>query len=660
MEPQTPPKKRKRVAVACPDCRLRKTKCIHIVSRQLDDDMLKGMPKSSQAELSYIRSLEQRLRRFEEQEARPRGRLQVSEHPESLSLPSRRSQEDSITIERSPPPHLQRRVSVHISANPEIFMGGYSGISFTQLILNAMNGADSNKLEAESLSSPRDPPCFSTPADLYALPPNCRELINLFFDFHYELSPIFHAPTLLSQIDQVIAGDTAYRSEHRYTLAIMNMLFAIAASHHRHRADASISSTRGYYDIAMALVGPTLLFDWKVEKVQILLLGARYLQSSSSPSECWNVLGLAIRIAYGLELHRAPGKEFDCIMRETRKRVWYACYGLDQVLSMIYGRPAATSSSTFDTPLPEDLDDDCVQKSRLLYPSLEAPSLMSFSIQVSKLYRLLESAASLTEPPLETLVQLDEAFESWYVNLPSNLKLQSNTAVQDDKCLILNLRANMVRILIHRQSLASTLSILSKTDQPWKTSETLKNSMLQNSRRICVRTAEDTIDLVGLRYDQTKHAVGPSWFNLYYLFNAILIVVSHVVDPEYRNDKRALSQLDRAVQMIRQMSTNHQCAQRAYTFLQQLLSFMDRSLLAEGRRGVSSSRPQTGTVPSPVLESSAFDQGGYDDLAHADLFAFWDITQDLTTNLGTQLESYSSLGSGMWSWDVNAHHESAQ
>jgi hypothetical protein len=49
MEPQTPPKKRKRVAIACPECRSRKTKCDHVVGRQVDEDMLKGMSKSSQA-----------------------------------------------------------------------------------------------------------------------------------------------------------------------------------------------------------------------------------------------------------------------------------------------------------------------------------------------------------------------------------------------------------------------------------------------------------------------------------------------------------------------------------------------------------------------------------------------------------------------------------
>jgi hypothetical protein len=395
-------------------------------------------------------------------------------------------------------------------------MGGNSGISFTQLILNAMNRADSDKLQAQPLSSPRDVQNLSATLDIFALPPDAPELIELFFNFHYELSPIFHAPSTLSKFQDVMQRDASCRGEYRYALAIMNMIFAIAASHQRRGMDASLATTRKYYDTAMTLVGPTLLYDWSIEKVQTLLLGARYLQSSNSPDECWNVLGLAIRIAYGLELHQAPGDHFDCITKEVRKRVWYACFGFDQLLSMIYGRPCATSSATFNTPLPEDLDDECIQSSRLLFPNPRTPSVMSFSIQVSKLYRLLESASLVAEPQLETLVQLDEAFEAWYSSLPDSLKITRNAPVHDDKILILALRANMVRILIHRQSLAVTLSTLLNSGYNAKESEGLKNSMLRNSRHICVRTAEETIHLVGLRYEHTKNAVGPTWFNLYY------------------------------------------------------------------------------------------------------------------------------------------------
>jgi hypothetical protein len=142
------------------------------------------------------------------------------------------------------------------------------------------------------------------------------------------------------------------------------------------------------------------------------------------------------------------------------------------------------------------------------------------------------------------------------------------------------------------------------------------------------------------------------------VFNAILIVVSHVVDPEYRDDKDALAQLDHAMQMIRQMSTNHLCAQRAYTFLHQLLGFMDSSITIDGSRptGARSRRPSVlpqHDQPMNAEKDSSLDQNNTLDLSHPDWFSFWDITQDLTSNLGSQLESYSALGTGMWSWSVD-------
>ena len=83
---------------------------------------------------------------------------------------------------------------------------------------------------------------------------------------------------------------------------------------------------------------------------------------------------------------------------------------------------------------------------------------MRLFIQVSKLYRLLESVSSLSDPTLEYLVKLDEDFEAWCSEVPACLKVQDGVRVTDDKTLILALRANMVRILINRQSLVPALT----------------------------------------------------------------------------------------------------------------------------------------------------------------------------------------------------------
>lgn len=294
------------------------------------------------------------------------------------------------------------------------------------------------------------------------------------------------------------------------------MICAIAAAHRRNGFETSTVQTRKYYDRAMALVGPTVLFDWSVEKVQILLLGARYLQSSNFPDESWTLLGLAIRIAQGLELHRPPPEHLNHVQKEVRKRLWYACYTTDQLASAIYGRPVSTASNTFATPLPEDLDDDRIQPTQLVYPSSPTISAMTHSIHNVKLCQIMESAAALVDPPPHKIIELDEQFELWSMQLPAALRVYEQHSIPDSKNLIMAMRANMTRILIHRHSVVTSLGLLSRGEPAFFPADSLRANMMQKSREICVRSAQETIQLVALRHDSTKASTGPSWFNLYY------------------------------------------------------------------------------------------------------------------------------------------------
>ncbi|KAM0449462.1 hypothetical protein ACHAO4_007480 [Trichoderma viride] len=677
------PRKRRRATVACRSCRQRKTKCDHIVPAQASDEMLRGMTKSAQA---YIRSLERRVRNFEDthrdrtQQRPPSHALPVVQHNspvpsiihyEASRLPPMQhpNQPMGWPAGRSYPQQQQQHHHV-LPTTPDIFLSGKAGESFTRLILNAMNHPTA-KLDARSFTSPRDYSVEArSPSDLLSLPPNAQELLKTYFDFHHELTPIFHVPTVMAQFDQVLSNRHAARTtDHIYTLAILNMICALTAAHSRRGQEGSDVISRKFYDTAMQLMQPSLMSEWRIEKVQALLLGARFLQSSSYSDECWTVLGLAIRIAYDLELHRPPDPEkFDCIDQEVRKRVWYACFGLDQLLSMIYGRPAATSTATFSTPLPEDLDDDCIRPNQLLYPSVQTTTSMSFFLQVSKLYRLLEATMMLGgQPSLSDLVRLDEEFEAWQAEMPGNLRIREGVPPEKESTLILWLRANMVCILIHRQSLVSGLSALSSASSASApaTNEReggrLRASILQRSRQVCVSTAEETIRLVAERHDRTKKAMGPSWFNLYYLFTSILIIVSHVVDPEFRDDRTALMHLDQAVTMIRQMSGNHLCAQRAYAFLQQLLGFLNRTIPDERRKTVERYDTPPTVMPgsdrwageaTAYSNSTTLPEDGATEDGGVDLWSLWDTTQDLTMDLGSQLELHSNLGAAAWSWGV--------
>jgi salicylate hydroxylase len=133
------------------------------------------------------------------------------------------------------------------------------------------------------------------------------------------------------------------------------------------------------------------------------------------------------------------------------------------------------------------------------------------------------------------------------------------------------------------------------------------------------------------------------------VFNAILIIVSHVVDPEFQEDQTALAYLEQAMNMIRQMSVNHFCAQRAYTFLQQLLGLLDKTLPHDRQR--IRTRSDLNSISPSIRASVVVDNNPSEEL-NTDLWSFWGATQDLTMDLGSQLDLHSDLGRGIWSWDL--------
>jgi hypothetical protein len=54
-----------------------------------------------------------------------------------------------------------------------------------------------------------------------------------------------------------------------------------------------------------------------------------FLQSTNRPNRCWNVVGMAIRIAQGLGLH-VESTGGDLVERETRRRIWWGCVLMDR------------------------------------------------------------------------------------------------------------------------------------------------------------------------------------------------------------------------------------------------------------------------------------------------------------------------------------------
>ncbi|EEU35502.1 uncharacterized protein NECHADRAFT_88762 [Fusarium vanettenii 77-13-4] len=634
-------RRRNRVPVSCSSCRALKTKCDGTKpvcstcahnGREcsfVQQGVSLAAANTVTVNQDYLRGLESRLELLEKaaQTSVPSGTPGASEVPGQGQATCSCSNN---TVQPGQTPS-----SVVVDANLSI-----GGISFTQLLLNSLYGQGNVEAQlVETDSGSRVSPFQLTGDELYATPDNAADILDQYFTTRNTLTPLFHGPSARSVFGEALRCSAETRHGQPLTFAIINMILALCTSHWVVDVEANPHTARRHYEIAMALLQPTLLRDWRLEHVQVLLLGARYLQTTSCGEESWNILGLAVRIAYGLHLHKDP-PEFDTPpVRETKRRVWYSAYILDMHWSMIYQRPSATRSADFSVSIPEDLDDECIRDDGVLYPMPKRPSSMSFCIEMIKLCKIIEKVLArlsekmdMTKDTAECIVALDDEYQKWRRDLPTHLVLDHDNP--NEPQWILALRANMVRILIHRPSLGHGVQTAGQGS--------LADQTLRFSQKMCLDAAVETVDIVALRYEQTKHSLGLNWFNVYYLFNAVVALVSSVIRTAHHQESPALAKVENALDMIKEMSSNHAFAKRALTFLQGLLQCMHQSLHSSG--SCANLPPSLTPMPVPLaLPTEAF----------PGLHSLFGYTRGIAHDLQTQLESFESGNFAESTWTLD-------
>ena len=212
------------------------------------------------------------------------------------------------------------------------------------------------------------------------------------------------------------------------------------------------------------------------------LFGARLLITLRQSAESWSLLGVAIRAAQAIGLHRDGTKlGLDAVTTERRRRLWALIYYLDRTTSMLLGRPQAIDDRTTDCLPPCDVDIDVLPRMGpaptpepfppLIPPTIEQlqkpPGVYRFIAirhELAKLTgRVVQHFQILNKPRnYADVLKLDADLQSYYAAFhpPYLLKaLRGDEADRsfDDICpwlpihrYLLNLEYHYVRITLHR------------------------------------------------------------------------------------------------------------------------------------------------------------------------------------------------------------------
>lgn len=155
----------------------------------------------------------------------------------------------------------------------------------------------------------------------------------------------------------------------------LNAMFAIACEFSNMDPCYKRNSSMMFYERMKSSMNIDILDSGSLAHVQALLLIAIYLQCTPFPKRCWNVIGMAHRMAVGLGLQkRHQFSNLSVLEKEIRWRAWCACVQMDmygtskileialtycllrRIVSMTMGRPPMTLNSSY-IPLPSPVDD---------------------------------------------------------------------------------------------------------------------------------------------------------------------------------------------------------------------------------------------------------------------------------------------------------------
>ncbi|KAI0396519.1 hypothetical protein F5Y17DRAFT_105480 [Xylariaceae sp. FL0594] len=246
-------------------------------------------------------------------------------------------------------------------------------------------------------------------------PEHIRYLAAAFFrnvEMHLK---ILHRPTIRSALDK-LADDpqtAASLGPERESLffaiyyAAVTSLSPSECTHHLQRSRADLASLF-QAGLETALVRADYLNNTSLETLQALTLYTCCLRSHSPSRASWALLGLPIRLAQGLNIHRdgdgsSSSSRLTPYEAEMRRRLWWQLIVLDIRAAEDRGTNTIIARGSYDTRLPHNIDDaDFGPDTTAPLEDRPGPTDATFSLctaQCSGLFLRLEHAPSSSSSP---------------------------------------------------------------------------------------------------------------------------------------------------------------------------------------------------------------------------------------------------------------------
>ncbi|TVY65934.1 Sorbicillinoid biosynthetic cluster transcription factor sor3 [Fusarium oxysporum f. sp. cubense] len=321
-EPE-PRRKRRKVQLACDCCRARKVRCdgkrpVCDVCRRRGSEQECLYEEGTLKTQKHIQALEERLEELE------RSRKQeIGDRSPRISAPKSSASEPEAT-DTDEAESTDGLATVSLPDKDQHLLYGETE-ALDQPAADTAEHRGAKRYRTDAKEQCKDLAVL----DLVPIRSISDRYLQSFWDIVHPVYPILHIPTFMRFYNRLWepgdVEDGSKATENPIMLATLNMVLAIGCRFtHSPKTGNRAALADQFYQRARRLVPIDTLDEATLPVVQLLLLTALHLQSTMHSNRCWNMVGLATRVAQSLGLHTDARKSSSTsqLEREMRRRVW--------------------------------------------------------------------------------------------------------------------------------------------------------------------------------------------------------------------------------------------------------------------------------------------------------------------------------------------------
>ena len=272
--------------------------------------------------------------------------------------------------------------------------------------------------------------------------------------------------------------------------------------------------------------------------LQAVLFQIMFLQSSAKLATCYSYIGVALRSAIRMGLHRSISRDFNPVERETRRRVFWTIRKMDIYVGAILGLPKMLNDDDIDQELPQEVEDEYISSTKILPMPATKLSFIAATNDHTRLLQILEKVVKYVYPikGLENvshksnqsymvshtrIQEIEQDLQDWMENLSMSFKPGGD--VPPDLARVqqlLRIAYAHVQIMLYRP-------FLHYFSHPFQAGAIDKRSYA--CAAACVSVSRNVIHITA-EMKKRGLLVGAYWFTMYTTFFAILSLIFFVFE----------------------------------------------------------------------------------------------------------------------------------